>query len=71
MEREYVESSMITSIGYEPTTSTLEIEFKSNGAIWQYYDFPENLYYEFKASDSVGRFWHAHIKGQYAESRVA
>ena len=49
MEREYVESSMITSIGYDPNTSILEIEFKSDGTIWQYYDFPENLWYEFKS----------------------
>ena len=69
MEREYVESSMITSIGYDATTSTLEIEFKSSGAIWQYYGFPENLYYECKAN-SIGKFFHSHIKGQYAESRV-
>lgn len=69
MEREYVESSMITSIGYDPITSTLEIEFKSTGAIWQYFDFPENLYYEFKTG-SVGKYWHSCVKGQYAESRV-
>lgn len=69
MEREYIESSMITSIGYDPNTSILEIEFKGNGAIWQYYDFPENLWYEFK-SGSLGKFWHANIKGQYAESQV-
>ena len=69
MEREYVESSMITSIGFDSNTSILEIEFKSDGSIWQYYDFPENLWYEFK-SGSVGKFWHANIKGQYAESQV-
>jgi hypothetical protein len=68
MEREYVESSMITSIGYDPTTSTLEIEFKS-GAIWQYYDFPENLFYELKTG-SLGKNWHTYVKGQYTESRV-
>lgn len=69
MNREYVESSMITSIGYDSNTSTLEIEFKSTGTIWQYYDFPENLWYEFKAS-SLGRFWHANIKDHYRENRV-
>lgn len=28
MDRQYVDSTMITSIGYDPTTSTLEVEFK-------------------------------------------
>jgi hypothetical protein len=69
MEREYVESSMITSIGYDPTTSTLEIEFKSTGAIWQYYDFPESFYYEFKEG-SLGKYFHSNIKNKYAESQV-
>jgi hypothetical protein len=69
MDREYVESSMITSIGYDTNTSTLEIEFKSTGAVWQYYDFPENLWYEFKAG-SLGKFWNANIKDQYRENQV-
>ena len=40
MDREYVDSSMITSIGYDAMSCTLEIEFKS-GVVWQYHDFPE------------------------------
>lgn len=67
MEREYVESSMIRSFGFE--NSTLEIEFNS-GAIWQYFDVPENVYYEMKSASSCGKFFHANIKGQYAESRI-
>ncbi len=70
MEREYIESSMITSIGYDSNIAVLEIEFKGNGAVWQYYDVPESLYHEFRGSDSQGKFWHANIKGQFAENRV-
>lgn len=70
MERQYVESSMITSIGFDSDTSTLEIEFKTNGAVWQYYDVPESIYYGFIGSDSVGKFFLAHIKGQYSENKV-
>ncbi len=69
MEREYVESSMITSFGFDSTSSILEIEFKS-GAIWQYFDVPESLYYEMKAASSCGKFFHSDIKGQYSESQV-
>ena len=70
MEREYVESSMMVSVGYDPTNSTLEIEFKSDGAVWQYYDFPESNYNDFRNSGSLGKYFHANIKGQYTESRV-
>ena len=69
MDRDYVESSMITSFGFDPSISTLEVEFK-NGAVWQYFDFPESVYYEMKSASSCGKFFHASIKGQYAESQV-
>jgi hypothetical protein len=69
MDREYVESSMITSFGFDPSISTLEIEFRS-GAVWQYFDVPESVYYEMKSAASCGKFFHASIKGQYAESQV-
>jgi len=69
MEREYVESSMITSIGFDSSSSTLEVEFNS-GAVWQYFEVPESTYYEMKSADSCGKYFNAHIKDQYAESQV-
>ena len=69
MDRQYYESTMISSVGYDSASSTLEIEFKGSGSVWQYFDFPEYLYYEF-ISGSLGGFWHKNIKGQYAENRV-
>lgn len=69
MDREYVESSMITSFGFDSSISTLEIEFKS-GAVWQYFDVPESVYYEMKSASSCGKFFHSSIKGQYTESQV-
>ena len=69
MDRKNIESSMISSIGYDAVISILEIEFKS-GPVWQYFDFPEPVWYEFEASDSKGKFFHREIKGQYSESQV-
>lgn len=69
MERDYVESTMIRSYGFDSSTSTLEVEF-NNGAIWQYYDVSESLYYEMKSSSSCGKFFNANIRGQYSESQV-
>ena len=69
MERQNVDSSMIRSIGYDFDNQVLEVEFNS-GAVWQYYDFPEYLWYEFESSDSKGKFFHREIKDQYSESRV-
>lgn len=69
MEREYVESTMIRSYGFDSSTSTLEVEFNS-GAIWQYYDVSESLYYEMTSSSSCGKFFNANIRGQYSESQI-
>ena len=68
MDRQPVNSSTVISIGYEPTSSTLEVEFK-NG-IYQYYNVPESIYQQFMESDSKGKFLHAYIKPAYPCSRV-
>lgn len=68
MDRETVASSTVISIGYEPSSSTLEVEFK-NG-IYQYYNVPEPIYQQLMASDSKGKFMHAYIKPAYPCSRV-
>ncbi len=69
MERQLVESSNLASIGYDPETSTLEVEF-NNGAIWQYFDVPESVWHEFESSESKGKFFGQEVRGQYSESQV-
>jgi len=66
MERQYVESDMIDSIGYNFEECVLEVEFKSNHAVWHYRDFPEYMWYEFISADSKGKYFHAHIREQFA-----
>lgn len=68
MERYHVDSSMAVTVGYDPVNSILEMEFRS-GEIWRYHDVPENVYLEM-ISGSIGKYFQAHIKGQYPESRV-
>ena len=69
MLRECVSSSHIGSIGYDSGSETLEVEFL-DGAIYHYYNVPENMYEEFLNSDSKGRFLNTYIKGQYSYERV-
>ena len=70
MDRDMVDSSMIDSIGYEQSSGTMEVEFRSNRQIWHYYDVPEITYNELRAAGSLGRAFNAMIKGQYREARV-
>lgn len=69
MNRDSVSSSMMASIGYDASSSILEIEF-NGGAVWQYFDVPENVYYDMLNSGSLGKFYNANIKKQYSESQV-
>ena len=64
MDRIPVDSSNITSIGYDEETTILEIEFKS-GSIYAYYDVPFSLYVQLMNAPSKGKFFNTHIKMQY------
>jgi len=55
MERTQVDSSNIRSIGYNPQSRILEVEFTS-GDIYQYFDIPERLYEELMRATSHGGF---------------
>lgn len=69
MERYNVASSNIRSVGYDPQTQTLEVEFM-NGTIYQYYGVPENIYDKMMGEQSKGRFLNMYIRNQYPYSRV-
>ncbi|MBO7494531.1 MAG: KTSC domain-containing protein [Bacteroidales bacterium] len=70
MDRKYVSSSNIASIGYDSISQILEVEFL-NGAIYQYYDVPETLYDGLMSADSHGKYLNEYIKkGGYSYSRV-
>ena len=69
MNRTPVSSSNIASVGYDPSTLTLEVEFK-NGSVYHYFDVPENMYQELMRASSVGKFMHANIKNNYRYTKV-
>lgn len=69
MERIPVDSSNISSIGYDEDSSTLEIEFHS-GAVYQYFDVPLNVYQGIMEAASKGQYLAQHIKGYYRFVKV-
>jgi hypothetical protein len=71
MIRDYVNSSMIMSVGYDYDTAILEVEFKKNHQIWDYYDVPLYIFEQLRTSESCGKFFLSSIRGQYREGRVA
>lgn len=69
MNRTPVSSSNLRSVGYDPGTNTLEIEFL-NGGIYQYSGVPESVYRGLMAAESHGRYFHAHIKDVYPYRKI-
>jgi hypothetical protein len=69
MEREAVESSAVTSLGYDDATLTLEVE-TTNGNVYQYQGVPPPVAEAMKAAGSIGQFYNQQIKGRYPFSRV-
>lgn len=69
MDRNYVVSSNIASIGYDEATETLEVEFL-NRSVYQYYNVPGGLYEKLMQESSKGRFLNTYIKNAYPYSRV-
>lgn len=61
MQREKVDSSQIVSIGYEPATQKLEIEFKTR-SVYEYANVEPEVYADLIASESIGRFFGQKIK---------
>ena len=70
MERTPVESSNLASVGYDPTSATLEIEFRKSG-IYQYFGVPSSTYDELMSAGSKGTYFDQNIKkGGYSYSKV-
>lgn len=69
MERTAVDSRAIAEIGYDANTETLEVLF-CNGRTYQYYNFPAFMHQRLMEATSLGEFFNAEVKGQYAEARI-
>lgn len=69
VNRTPVSSSSVASVGYDPNTMTLEVEFK-NGSVYQYFDVPEAVYQELMIADSVGRYLNENIKNSYRYTKL-
>ena len=65
--RESVQSSQIKSMGYDPLSQQLVIEFigrdeTEDGPIYGYTDVPPSLFAELRAAPSIGKFFSARIR---------
>jgi hypothetical protein len=69
MERVQVHSTNIASVGYDPATETLEIEFRT-GRMYTYYGVPPHMHEQLIGAASLGQFFNAHIRNVYSFDRT-
>ena len=69
MEMIPVESSNLKSVGYEPASKTLRIQFNT-GTVYDYYNVPEQVFQNLLNAESKGRYFHAAIRMAYRYVRI-
>jgi hypothetical protein len=69
MTRNSVQSSNLSSVGYDSENQILEIEFKKSG-IYQYYKVPLNVYNGLMTASSHGEYFNAYIKNNFAYNKI-
>ena len=69
MNRTPVNSSNINSIGYDPSSETLEVQF-NDGSVYQYFEVAIYDYDGLLNASSKGKYLNQYIKGTYEFERV-
>lgn len=77
MNRTQVNSSQIQSIGHDPATKTLEVEFKNHkepekqGSVYHYEDVTAEQFEALRGAESVGSHFYKSIKGKFKYRKIA
>lgn len=70
MERLLVDSSNLASVGYDPNSETLEVEFRKGGDVYRYFNVPDiehqRLINAYASGTTIGKYFSAHIRNNYA-----
>lgn len=69
MNRIPVTSSNLVAVGYDPANAVLEIEFRGN-AVYRYAQVPDSVYRALMRAESLGSYFHRHIRDHYRTTRI-
>lgn len=69
MNRVHVNSSNLSSVGYDPASATLEVAFH-HGGIYQYYGVPATVHTALLGAPSKGSYLAHFVKGRYRYGKV-
>jgi hypothetical protein len=62
-------STLIRAFSHDPETAILEVTFVS-GAVYQYYDVPDDVAQNMREAFAKGEFFNQHIRGRYRFARI-
>ena len=57
-----MESSAVESVGYDPRTRTLEVEYANGGGVYRYLDVPPRAHDKLLRAESIGGYVNRRIK---------
>ena len=63
-----VDSSLLHSVGYDPQTKSLFVNFLKGG-MYRYDKVPYEVFDDFMAAESAGKFFLTKIKNQYPTTK--
>jgi hypothetical protein len=69
VRRTRVESTAIESVGYDPATAVLEVEFTS-GEVYRYFAVPPSVHHALVEADSPGHYFSEHVRDVYPTEHV-
>ncbi len=69
MLRESVDSSNLVSVGYDPQTHILEIEFKK-GTVYEYANVPLDIYTDLMSAVSKGSYHYRNIRMSFPYRQI-
>ena len=69
-DMEYVDSSNVEAIGYDPDNQELHVRFLKSGETYVYYNVDEWVYLEFQQADSKGIYLNTNIINAYQCSKL-
>jgi len=70
IDRTSVTSSNLRSVGYDPGTETLEIEFH-HGGVYQYFGVPSDIHNALMNAPSHGKYFAANIKNNFNWKKIS
>jgi hypothetical protein len=60
-----VSSTAIRRIGYDSTSMRMYIDFEDSDPVYTFCNVPEYVFRAFVRAQSVGQYYHQHIKDRY------